>query len=63
MAFSRSFLEVVALLGVAFDEYQASTGLRTVLVGGAAFHCTLKGVMCLAILTSSLEQMKHSIWR
>jgi hypothetical protein len=43
MALSKSFLDVVALLGVVFDEYQGSTGLRAVPVGGAAVTLYTQG--------------------
>jgi hypothetical protein len=43
MALSKPFLEVIALLGVVFDEYQRSTGLFAVLVGGAAVTLYTQG--------------------
>ena len=43
MALPKSFREVVALLGEVFDEYQMMTGLRAVLVGGAAVSLYTQG--------------------
>ncbi len=43
MALPKSFREVVALLGEVFDEYQKITGLRAVLVGGAAVSLYTQG--------------------
>jgi hypothetical protein len=43
MPLPKSFHEVVALLGEVFDEYQKVTGLRAVLVGGAAVSLYTQG--------------------